>query len=288
MGVYDGVMFQILVCAVVFAAGLVAAGRWGGDEFEPSVFAEQPGAGSAGWAARRYLWYATVGMAAGLAGGLVAATGGRLIMRLLAATSSAAAQGRITEADEVVGRITTEGTVGLVVFVALFSAALTGPTFMLVRHWLPRRWLAGLSFGALALSMLATRVEPLRPSNRDFDIVGPDWLAVLTYSLLFLVSGLTLSAVANRYARVLPPLSRRPQVLARYAPLLIAVPLIPVLGFIMAGIAVAIALSRKPFSQVGTWLTSPRALLAGRIVLLTVFTVTLPGTVMGIADILQA
>ena len=60
--------------------------------------------------ARRYIWYVTVASVSGLASGIpVAGAGGRLGMRLLAATAGDAAQGRMTEADEVVGRITIGG-----------------------------------------------------------------------------------------------------------------------------------------------------------------------------------
>lgn len=41
-------------------------------------------------------------------------------MRLLAATAGDAAQGRRTEAEEIVGRITTGGSIGFIVFTGLF------------------------------------------------------------------------------------------------------------------------------------------------------------------------
>ena len=40
-------------------------------------------------------------------------------MRLLAATSGRAAQGRLTEAGERVGEITTDGTIGFLLFVGV-------------------------------------------------------------------------------------------------------------------------------------------------------------------------
>ena len=91
-----------------------------------------------GLVVRRYLWNVNLAMAAGVAAGVVAAgAGGRLVMRLLAVTAGDDAQGRITEAGQVVGQITAGGTVGFVVFTALFFGAATGGGYLLVRRWLP-------------------------------------------------------------------------------------------------------------------------------------------------------
>jgi hypothetical protein len=62
---------------------------------------------------RPELWSLTVAVASGVGAGLLAAgTGGRLAMRLLAVTARADAQGRITEAEQVVGRISVDSTLG--------------------------------------------------------------------------------------------------------------------------------------------------------------------------------
>ena len=58
-----------------------------------------------------------------VAGFLVPGLGGRLFMRLMAATSGSAAQGKLTEAEEVVGEITLGGSVGFVIFVGLILRA---------------------------------------------------------------------------------------------------------------------------------------------------------------------
>ena len=47
-------------------------------------------------------------------------------MRLLAVTAGPTAQGRITEADQVVGRISLDGTLGFIVFTSLFFGAPVG------------------------------------------------------------------------------------------------------------------------------------------------------------------
>jgi hypothetical protein len=62
---------------------------------------------------RPELWSLTVAVASGVGAGLLAAgASGRLAMRLLAVTAGADAQGRITEAEQVVGRISVDGTLG--------------------------------------------------------------------------------------------------------------------------------------------------------------------------------
>ena len=56
---------------------------------------------SPGLVLRCYLWYLTVAVTSGLGAGILAAgAGGRVVMRLLAVTAWADAQGRITEAGQ--------------------------------------------------------------------------------------------------------------------------------------------------------------------------------------------
>ena len=100
----------VVVCATVFVTGLIAGIRWSGRSFRaPDATVEL----SATEAARRYVWYAAIVFMAGFGAGItVLGTGGRLAMRLLALTAGPAAQGRLTEADEVVGEITVGGTLG--------------------------------------------------------------------------------------------------------------------------------------------------------------------------------
>lgn len=74
-----------------------------------------------------YLRTATVAVVGGIwAGALFTGPAVRLIMRLLAATAGNDAQGKLTEADEVVGAIDLEGTFGLFVFGGLLPRLLSG------------------------------------------------------------------------------------------------------------------------------------------------------------------
>jgi hypothetical protein len=155
------------VCGLLVLAGLLAIVRWGHLEPQrPWSTSDTGTASSPGLVARRYLWYVTVGVVAGLgAGVLLAGAGRRLAMRLLAASAGDSAQGRVTEADQVVGRITVGGTVELIVFAAFFFSLATGLLYLLVARWLPPGRLGGLAFGCLLLVIAGTRVEPLRTNN---------------------------------------------------------------------------------------------------------------------------
>ncbi|MCU1354355.1 MAG: hypothetical protein JWM05_3564 [Acidimicrobiales bacterium] len=144
----------------------------------------------------------TAGMvAAGMAAGvMVLGLGGRLMMRLLAVTSPDAAQGRITEADEVVGEVTFGGTMFLVVIVGI-GAGLAGLiAFGLLRRWLPRRsLLAGLVAAGVGAGLLARPSGFIDPDNRDFALLSPTWLAVLLCVGLVVLFGLLLSVLVDRW-----------------------------------------------------------------------------------------
>jgi hypothetical protein len=122
-------MWVIVVCILLVLAGLLAVVRWGGFAVQPPPTPPPHAAGSTdpppmSLVARRYLWYLALAVTAGFGAGILAAgAGGRLAMRLLAVTAGADAQGRITEAQQVVGRITVDGTLGFIVFTALFFGA---------------------------------------------------------------------------------------------------------------------------------------------------------------------
>jgi hypothetical protein len=272
------------LCALV-AAGLVAAFRWGGLEVRPPWHDDAPWRPvPVGEILRRYAWHVTIFVAAGVGAGLVMiGAGGRLAMRLLAVTSGDAAQGRITEADQIVGEITLDGTIGFISFFGIFGGLLTGALYVLIERWLPHgRW-GGLTYGALLLILGATRVEPLRPDNPDFDIVGPGWLSVLVFVALGLGHGVLVAAIAGRYSRMLPALSKRPKAIAAHAPLVVLVMVFPVLLPVAALGVIAFVLSRS--ATLHRVVSSPRFLLAGRVIGGLLIAVALPGFVSGLIDI---
>lgn len=186
-------------------------------------------------------------------------------MRLLAATAGDAAQGRRTEAQEIVGRISVGGTIGFVVFAALFFGLATGAIYLLIRRWLPSGRLGGLSYGALLLVLAGTRIEPLRPGNRDFDIVGPGWLAVAVFGALVVLHGMLVAALAGRYSTVAPLPSFDRRSFATHAPLALLLPAAPILVPIAAVGVVAVALSRV--QPLLAFLRSRRTSVIGRVVL---------------------
>lgn len=239
--------------------GLVLALWWGGVDPLPRIEGlDDHMKTHAPIVARRF---ATATLAGGGAGLLMAGPGGRLVMRLLAVTAGDEAQGKLTEAEQRVGVITADGTIGLVVFGGLFLGLASGFIYFLVRRWLPAGRLRGPVFGLLLLLGGATTVEPLRPGNVDFDLVGPGWLAVLTFGSVVLVHGMLVAAIADRWEHFVVALRGR-WAYAAYAPIVIFAPVLPFLIFVLIAIGVVTALSTQ--RQAADALASPRGLMAGR------------------------
>jgi hypothetical protein len=195
-------MALMLVCVLLALVGVAAIAAWGTLGIEAP--AAEAGGGRAASAVRRYLWWANLVISGGLVTGICAAgAGGRLVMRLLAATSPDA-RGAVTEADQTVGEITVGGTLGFLLFAALPLAILASVAFAFSYRWLPRGRLAGLLYGLLLLVVLGSRFEPLRSNNPDFRLLEPAWLAVVAFALLVLADGMLTAAFMSWYSRRLP------------------------------------------------------------------------------------
>jgi hypothetical protein len=278
-------MAVMLTCGVLVLLGITAVVRWGGLGVQPAGGpGERDDSPSPGFVASRYLWYVTVAVVSGIGSGLlIAGAGGRLAMRLLAATAGDAAQGRETEAEEIVGRITTGGSIGFIVFTGLFFGLATGALYLVIRRWLPPGRLGGLAFGMLLLIIAAPRIDPLRADNPDFGIVGPGWVAVLVFTALVLVHGMLVAALAGRYSRTLPPPSLRRRTLIAYAPVLLLLPVVALAVILAAVGLLAVGISRaQPVIQA---IRSHATAVAGRIVLAVGAIVALPGFVSAVIDI---
>jgi len=285
-------MFIIAACVVVFAAGLFAVARWGGcavatpDRLGAVAVGRMP----VGELARRYVWWVTVAAVGGIGAGVFATVGGRLVMRLLAATSPDA-QGRITEAAEVVGVISIPGTIALFIFGGLPAGVLSVLLYLVIRRWLPSGYLGGFCFGLLLLLLASTRLDPLRPGNFDFRIVGPGWLSLSTFGLLIVLHGMLVAALVARYSQSLPLLAtplraNDRRTIPRYWPLLLVLVLIPlVILALVGGVAVAVGslLVRNTM-----WWHSRRLILAGRLLLVAAALVSLPSFVSAANTILSA
>lgn len=169
---------------MMMCAGLVALGA--------ALVLGQRELGAARWPiAGRYALLAIVP-------GIVAAgAGGRLVMRLLAITSPDA-EGLITEAGETVGEISLNGTLAFFTFVGLPAGFFAAVLYVLIGAVLPRGRAGGVLLGLALLVLVGAWIEPLRPDNFDFNLVGPDWLSVLSFTALAAFQGMVTVALARR------------------------------------------------------------------------------------------
>jgi hypothetical protein len=263
------------LCGAAVLTGLVLAVRWGALEYH------QPDDGDV---YRRFFRHVAIGMLTGVGAGLlVGGPGGRLVMRLLAATSGDDAQGRITEAEEIVGEITLDGTLGFIIFTGLFVGVFSGLLYAVVRRFIPAGRLGGLALGGLGLAIAATRLDPLRRDNPDFDIVGPSWVALVAFGALVMLHGMVVVAIAVRASQSVPLFSNERRALLTHAPLLLLAPVAPVAVVLIVAALVAGQIERRP--EAAAWLRSRRALLAGRLVVAAVALAFFPGTVSALTDI---
>jgi hypothetical protein len=204
-------------------------------------------------------------------------------MRLLAVTAGPTAQGRITEADQVVGRISAEGTLGFIVFTGLFFGATSGAAYLLLRRWLPGGRTGGVVFGALLLVLAGTRLEPLRPGNPDFDLVGPGWVSVAAFAALVLFHGMLLAALAGRLSRAVPLLALTPRAIIAHVPLLLLA--LGSVALVAAIVGVAVVSASQVPAVAGVW-RDRRLVTAGRVILSLVALAALPSFARAITDIL--
>lgn len=275
-------MAVVVVCGVLLALALVGIARWR-DEVFVAPAGPAPDAG-ARERARIYLWWVQVVFATALLSGLlVMGIGGRLAMRLLGATGGDSAQGRITEADEVVGEITVGGTIGFVLFIGLLSGILFTLVWFAVRRFLPDRWVGGLLFGAGLLVVLGTRMDPLRPDNPDFDIVGPWWLAIATFSALALAFGVSLAAFSGGISQRLSVLGRGGRSRS-YALLVLLVPLWPMGLAALAG-GLLYVFGGRLLEPIRSLLTGPTGLRVARLALGAIVVVAAPGFLVAMGDL---
>lgn len=282
-------MVLMVVCGALLLAGVVLTLAWSGERLlAPLDAPTQPAGGATAVRPRRealrlYAWWASMVVLLGaVTGVLVTGAGGRLAMRLLAATSPDAT-GRVTEAQVVVGRISPDGTLAYLLFGALPLAFASAALYLLVAPWLPRGRAAGPTFGVLLLVAVAPFVDPLRAANIDFDLVGPGWLSVLVFAALSLLQGAALAAIGGRLSRSLPLLSPQREA-ALGAPLLIAVVYVPV-GVVLAVGAMVVAAAPRLLPWVLAAGASPTGVVVGRVVLAVAVLAALPSFIAAIVSI---
>jgi hypothetical protein len=280
-------MVLMLLVGALLSVGPIAIWRWGSLEVRAPWRDEEEGALPPREAVRRFFWYATVGIGAGvLAGVVMFGAGGRLAMRLLAVTSGSEAQGAVTEAEEIVGDITFDGTVGLILFFGILGGGLFGVLYMGIRRWLPHgRW-GGVVYGLGLFVLFATRIEPLRAANPDFDIVRPGWLSIVLFTTVMVGYGMLVASVAGRYSSLLPLLKKDVGTVAKHLPAYLpwgpgALILVPPLAIGSAAVWLTAGL-RERFAEI---LSAPRTLIIGRTLGLLLLAIALPTFVVDVADI---
>ncbi|MBA3287469.1 MAG: hypothetical protein H0U21_05510 [Acidimicrobiia bacterium] len=268
-----------LILSVVCAAGVGVAvtTAWRGRKL-PVVSAPMKAPQTAGEAAQDAVRSVSTVLAAGLvAGFLVAGLGGRLLMRILGATSGDRAQGRLTEADEVVGEITFGGSLGFVVFVGLLLPAGASLIYLVVRRFLPDpAWIGGLIFGLLLLATFGVD-DPLSSDNVDFRILTPLPLAVTLVVVTALLFGATFAALAARLdstmGRIADPGWANKIGYVSLVALVVPFFLIPAIVYVAIRVIdrgrIGVLLEQRPIQLAGHALMSVAAIAAALIVLRT-------------------
>jgi hypothetical protein len=285
-------MLVMVGCGLLVLSGLLIIGMWGGHALTPPA---RTNGGPLLWEAfRRTLWWANVSLPAGITAGILfAGAGGRLVMRLLAATSPEE-QGRLTEANETIGEITFNGTIGFIVFAGLFAGLSAALLYSVLQRWLPSGWLGGAIFGSLLLVGLSS-VEPLRADNRDFQILGPGWLSVLAFGLLAVLHGMLVAAAAGRLSRAIPLLCRTRDLWA-YVPLLGSLLLLLLAAQAAAGVVIGAIILATLAGIVVRWAAPdwearwrrPWVTVAGRTVVTVAVLAAVPAFTLSVSEILAA
>ena len=215
---------------VVSVAGLVAAVLsviWLRNAERPPVRS------SDGDSAARQVGETVRGAAAAVVGGmvaglLVAGLGGRLLMRVMGATSDqAASQRRLTEAGEIVGVVTSGGTI-FFLFLGAGLGLLGGLGYFVARPWLPdRSVVAGLVAAGIGGGLLARPTDLLNPDSVDFEILRPRWLAVVMALLLVAGLGVLGAVLIDTLTERWPSPARSVKGVAGVAPLVVLLGLGP-------------------------------------------------------------
>ncbi|MFZ6004752.1 MAG: hypothetical protein ACOYXM_12575 [Actinomycetota bacterium] len=285
------VMGLLMMCGLALTARWITTGYKAWDP-QPAEAAEEAESPSPRSVALRYLRGVAVALVGGFwAGALLTGPAIRLIMRLLAVTAGDDVQGRLTEAEEVVGEISLGGTIGLFLFGGVFVGMLSAAIYVVIRRWLPSGPLGGVTFGLLHLVVAATRIDPLRPDNPDFDIVGPTWLALVTFGATAILHGMAVTAICNRYSGAFPRAagasrSERNRVIAPLVlPALLLIPGVLLLLPLTVGLGLTVASSQVPILVRGV--RSRGALVAGRVAVGLIALAYLPGAVDDLIDVVD-
>ena len=235
---------MVMALSILLAlAGLFVVARYGSFDLSQATL---PGRRLPRYETEAAIWRAAAGVRGGLAAGGAA---GRLVMRLLALTSTAVGRRARHRGRRHRRRDHHERHPQLLYLHRRLLGFASGLVYALVRRVLPPGRAGGVAFGVLVLIAAGSRIEPLRTENFDFIILDPVWLAVVAFAAVAVFQGMLLAALAGVLGSSLPHIRRAWAV-------------------------------QRPLTG--------RPLIIGRVVLAAVVLVTLPGFVIAVADILEA
>lgn len=134
-----------------------------------------------------------------LSGAVALGVGCRLAMRVVALLAGDGDQGKLTDAEAVVGEITVEGTI----FLALLggaAGAIGGVLYLAVHRRLAwaGRW-RGVAFGGLLLAIFGSAL--VKGSNPDFERFGSPLVNVAMFASLFVFFGILIAPVYDNLQR---------------------------------------------------------------------------------------
>ena len=188
------------------------------------------------------------GLAGLVVGVVVGGIGGRLLMRVAALLEPKATSLR-TENGNVIGAITFDGTLALLLFGGLFVGVIIGALWVVIRPWLPRRPLVR-ALVAIPICVAMGTTLLIQDSNSDFLILRRNLVVVGALVGLVALVGPSMVVAESVLDRVLPTVRRRGPALIAYAlidmvgaffVLALLVPLYLLGPLVVAGIAFVVA-----------------------------------------------
>lgn len=184
----------------------------GGDASHPESRRPRGGGGVQSPIHRVLRTVAVTAISGVLAGFVVGGLGSRLAMRL-SALIDRDAHGRITEAGEVVGRITLGGSLGLIIALGLAIGVIVGFLWTLTSPWLPVGPIQRRVSAFVVAAALGSRLG-IDGGNIDFRILDP---AIAHAGVFVLLAGLAGVAAAMTEDKLLGGLTSAPGVASTVA-----------------------------------------------------------------------
>lgn len=146
-----------------------------------------------------------IGVLGGMLVGFVVLGGGlRLLMRLAAMLTETGGHRMVTDNGNVVGDVTLEGTLAIMVFVGIPFGAMGGIVLMVVRPWLPASgWWRSIVAGAIGFAVASSTVLD-RGDNPDYKRFGILGLNVCLFTILPVLFGIAVLPLLDWLDRRIP------------------------------------------------------------------------------------